>query len=254
MYVLGELIEDNAKYSAIIALILVIISYFGWDYVTTIIYNIIFSIAVYNLVPDKNLVYALLLSSLLFGFVNTLSNGDIGPFEDALPTVAMFVRAAAYIFIWGYWGVSILNRYLFPGGIFDHPLLIYGVWLALTFIIPISSCKVYHMYLLDMDHHHIYSYPAFVTYPIYMCRISALIYVISSVIGHMNVSHDIKGYIIEHWSDLFFSVPFIVFCILSIGTVLNCMIRWISSYRHYAYERKLKLKERMEKDELTNSI
>ena len=115
MYVLGELIEDNAKYSAIIALILVIISYFGWDYVTTIIYNIIFSIAVYNLVPDKNLVYALLLSSLLFGFVNTLSNGDIGPFEDALPTVAMFVRAAAYIFIWGVLGSIYTQSLSVPG-------------------------------------------------------------------------------------------------------------------------------------------
>ena len=231
MYVLGELMENNVKYSAIIGLALVVVSFFLWDQVTTIVSNIIFSIAVYNLCHDKNLVIVIMASSLLFSLVNFNAGRDSSPFvrsSGACVCIEAVVRVLMYLFVWGYWGLAMINRILFPGGVLDHPLSIYGFWLIMTFFIPYITCKVYDLYLRLVDvntHIDFTSFPRLLSYVFILSRLFPLLYVIVSVIKQLNSDGDIFGYISSHWNDVFFSIPFIVFCIYSVCAVINCIVR-----------------------------
>lgn len=260
MYVLGELMENNVKYSAIIGLVLVVISFFLWDQVTTIVSNIIFSIAVYNLCHDKNLVIVIIASSLLFSLVNYIADRDSSPFdfeeETYVQCAEAVVRVIMYLFVWGYWGLAMINRILFPGGVLDHPLSIYGFWLIMTFFIPCITCKVYDLYLRLADvntHIDFTSFPRLLSYVFILSRLFPLLYVIVSVIKQLNSDGGIFGYISSHWDDVFFSIPFIVFCIYSVCAVINCiarlhLCRTTDDFREARINNKIREMEERERD------
>jgi hypothetical protein len=213
---------------------------FFWEQVTTIISNIVFSIAVYNLCPDRKLVIMIMASSVLFSLINFISDDGDSPFEP-LSSVSYFsfilhieavVRVLIYIFIWGYWGLAFINRILFTGGVLDHLILIYGFWLFITIFIPYKTSRVNYENPgggIDFD-----SYPILLDYLFILTRFFPLLFVIGSVIKHLMQEGNIVEYVSSHWSDVSFSIPFTVFCIYSVCAVVNCIVRFYLCNRYAA--------------------